>query len=51
MQEVKEGFTSCLLVPCGISKRVKINGAATNMHNKGSCGNMPVGGVQRNIFA
>lgn len=50
MHGVKESFMSCSLVACGMSKRVKINVAATNMHNKEICGNMPVGGVQRNIF-
>lgn len=34
----------------GVSKRVKINRAATNMHNKERGGIAPVGGIQRNSF-
>lgn len=34
VQEVKESIIKDQLVACGISKRVKISGAATNMHNK-----------------
>lgn len=34
MYNVKENIMKGQLVACGISNRVKISGAATNMHNK-----------------